>query len=225
MSFTITKEEMKIMKEITNVSPNITFRSDTLKVVADKGKMLVWWKWEKEIENNFDVYDTDKFITVLSNYQNPDIDYALKGDRVIKVLVSEDGSDVNKTEFSTSDPTLMASVPDIADFKKKLSSDPVKFTLSESDMLKIKKHSSTLNVEELKFQGNKLIAYNSDEPNGNKHTLTISPDKPIDVCAISVIRFNSMILSDYEVLIYDKAIMFKCTKLPIVYCIARMKNV
>lgn len=163
----LSNDTMNILKNFSSINTGIVFRQgNTLKTISTNKNVLAQANIGETIPSEFAVYDLSGFLTVLTMYDEPTLEF---GDK--KVIVSGVKSR-GKTDYRFCDSSLVASPPEkeIA-----MPQAEVSFELTEQDLSWVMKSSAILSSPNIAFisDGQKISAHTFDAKNDGASTNTM----------------------------------------------------
>lgn len=213
----LTPNTIEILTNFTSVCNNLQFKAgNVVKTKSQRGNIRAESVLDQTFPRDFAIYDLSRFISVLSLYKDPELDF--KNDYV---EIKED----NRTlKYVYTDPKMIVSV----DYTKNANLPPelTKFTLSEDQLGKILKASKLLNLPNLVITGSngKVTVTVTDIKNPT------SDEYVLDVCDTTEdfkLSFQRDVLvmlpQDYEVTVYTGPIT-KLSSDKVTYYLAALVN-
>jgi hypothetical protein len=195
-------ELLEVLNNYSNINANIVFNEGNIIRTISEGKNLMSrYETKQPFGKTFGIYDLSEFLSVLSLFEDPDIEFLEK-----TVQIS---SGNRKVEYFYSDIEMLTTQSkDI-----KMPSTDVSFIFTQEMMLDVKKAASVLGTKDLTIVGHpeesKIELIVSDLENKTSNIFNIFVDN-IDVDekfqAIYNIKNLEFIAGDYEVNISSKLI-------------------
>ena len=138
MTMKLSSETLGVLKNFASINSNIVFRGgNTIKTMSESKNILATANVAEEFPTDVGVYDLNEFLGVVSMFDDPDLDFY---DNYVRI-----GESGRAVQYFFSDPSILTSpTKDI-----QMPDPEVKFSLSESELVTIRKASSTLSVSDL----------------------------------------------------------------------------
>ena len=213
----LTLDTIEILNNFASVCNNLQFKAgDVVKTKSTRGTIRAEAKLNQSFPRDFAIYDLNRFISVLSLYKEPELDF--KNDYV---EIKED----NRTlRYVYTDSKMIVSV----DYSKGANLPPelTKFTLTAEHLSRALKAAKLLNLPNLVIQGEtgKVSLIVTDIKNAT------SDNYDIEVCDTTEnfkLTFQRDVLvmlpEDYEVTIYGGPIT-KLSSAKVTYYLAALVN-
>lgn len=212
----LSQKTISLLKNFATINPSIVFEEGTrLRTISEIKNVLADADIEENIPATFGIYDLNKFLGVVSNFDEPVLDIQDK-----YVNVTGEGSR-QKFKFFFSDPAnLTAPKADL-----NLPGEDITFELSASDLSAIKRAAQTLGAKDLVIEPTdndelNLTITDLKDNTANSSTLTIPGAYSKDSFKIIINTDNlKMIPGDYSVAISGK-ILTKFASDDVTYYIA-----
>jgi len=208
---------IQVLKNFSIINPSIMFeKGNVLSTISPQMTIMAKAKIDEEIEKDFGIFDLNRFLGVLSLFNDPDLNLH---DNYVKI--SDEKKSVN---FIFADPVTMVVPP-----KKELKvSDPyATFELSIDALQNVMKAASVLQLPDIAIESNgeRLLckAIDTKNPTNNSFEIDLQPEtKKFKV----VIPCNNLKLlnKDYNVSVMKGISRFISTDNEIEYYIAVAAN-
>ena len=196
------KETVEVLKNFAGINQGILIKEGnelrTMSVMKNVfGTAIIGDKFEKE----FAIYDLNEFLSTLSLFDAPDLDY---GSSHVDI-----SSGKSKVKYYYSAPSVIVSPP----FDKKISVKPgLTFKLTAGELEKTLKAAAVMKLKELEFSDEGLRAYNKQN-GGNQYTVKVDNIKGDLAGSKTLLIENIKFLSrDYQVTVGEKAVKFQTLK-------------
>lgn len=167
---------LKILKNFNDINKSIYFRKGSvLSTISPTKTILAKATVVEEFDRDFAIYDLGKFLSVLSMFQEPEIELQQN-----QLVVSKDK---NKVKYTYADPKNIVTPPDK---QIKLPSVDIQFTLTQEMYSAVSKAMSVLSLPEMGVVGKdgvlKLQAMNSKDPSADTYEVELGDtDKNFEV--------------------------------------------
>jgi hypothetical protein len=198
----LSENTVNVLRNFATINQGLVFKSgNTLRTVSKQQNVLAKATVTESFDNNFAIYDLNRFLAVLSSMNDPNLTV---GTGNVKIA-----SGTSKTTYGLSDETMVVSAPD-NDIS--VQNAEVKFTLTKDNLAQVLKLSGVLGLPNIAVRGNrkKISIAAVDVKN-----------QDAEFQFIFVTENFKMIPGDYEVQISSKGVAhFKSNKAPLEYWIA-----
>ena len=210
----LSENTVNVLRNFATINQGLVFKSgNTLRTVSKQQNVLAKATVKESFDNNFAIYDLNRFLAVLSSMSDPDLTV---GTGNVKIA-----SGTSKTTYGLSDETMVVSAPD-NDIS--VQNAEVKFTLTKDSLAQVLKLSGVLGLPNIAVRGNrkKISIAAVDVKNQDSDVFSVDVgDTDAEFQFIFVTENFKMIAGDYEVQISSKGVAhFKSKKDPLEYWIA-----
>ena len=210
----LSENTVNVLRNFATINQGLVFKSgNTLRTVSKQQNVLAKATVTESFDNNFAIYDLNRFLAVLSSMNDPDLTV---GTGNVKIA-----SGTSKTTYGLSDETMVVSAPD-NDIS--VQNAEVKFTLTKDRLAQVLKLSGVLGLPNIAVRGNrkKISIAAVDVKNQDSDVFSVDVgDTDAEFQFIFVTENFKMIAGDYEVQISSKGVAhFKSKKDPLEYWIA-----
>lgn len=210
----LSENTVNVLRNFATINQGLVFKSgNTLRTVSKQQNVLAKATVKESFDNNFAIYDLNRFLAVLSSMNDPDLTV---GTGNVKIA-----SGTSKTTYGLSDETMVVSAPD-NDIS--VQNAEVKFTLTKDSLAQVLKLSGVLGLPNIAVRGNrkKISIAAVDVKNQDSDVFSVDVgDTDAEFQFIFVTENFKMIAGDYEVQISSKGVAhFKSKKDPLEYWIA-----
>lgn len=164
----LSKETLTILKNYSSINSNILIKpGSTLKTVSPGMNILAEAKVQEEFDTDIAIWDLNKFLGVISLFQNPDLEFNEK-----YVDISNGMSSIR---YHYSDASLL----DVPKKEPKLPAESFSFDLNESSLNEMIKAANILQVNDLEIKGEdgKLGIFIHDNKNDTSNNFSIVIDE------------------------------------------------
>lgn len=211
----LSETTQKILKNYASINGSLLFKpGSVLKTINREGSVLASAKIEEDIPEEAGIYDLAKFISVISLFEEPNLDF--KGTHLVI------HQDKQKTKYTYADKSLLKTPPD----KEINFPEPdVELTVSEKHLSDVLKAAGVLKLPEIAFVGEDgkctLCAINQSDPSADSYSIELGETK--DTFRLMIKTENLvMIPGDYEVSLTSKGISkFKSKQLEYIIAVDR----
>jgi len=210
----LSENTVNVLRNFATINQGLVFKSgNTLRTVSKQQNVLAKATVTESFDNNFAIYDLNRFLAVLSSMNDPNLTV---GTGNVKIA-----SGTSKTTYGLSDETMVVSAPD-NDIS--VQNAEVKFTLTKDNLAQVLKLSGVLGLPNIAVRGNrkKISIAAVDVKNQDSDVFSVDVgDTDAEFQFIFVTENFKMIAGDYEVQISSKGVAhFKSKKDPLEYWIA-----
>ena len=210
----LSENTVNVLRNFATINQGLVFKSgNTLRTVSKQQNVLAKATVTESFDNNFAIYDLNRFLAVLSSMNDPDLTV---GTGNVKIA-----SGTSKTTYGLSDETMVVSAPD-NDIS--VQNAEVKFTLTKDNLAQVLKLSGVLGLPNSAVRGNrkKISIAAVDVKNQDSDVFSVDVgNTDAEFQFIFVTENFKMIAGDYEVQISSKGVAhFKSKKDPLEYWIA-----
>jgi hypothetical protein len=164
---------LQVLKNFSSINPSILFRAgNTLKTITPTKTILAQANLEQEFPSQFAIYDLNRFLSVISLFDDPELDIGNKS-----VIVHAGRKRVN---YVFADPNTIVAPKD--DKEIKFPASDVSFELSNEILLDVTKALGVLRHPEIAIVGDEdtisLKTINSKDPTSDVYSVELgSTDK------------------------------------------------
>ena len=206
-----------ILKNFSEINTNILIKPGSeLNTISTMKNILAKATINESFDKEFGIYDLNEFLSVVSSLDKPELTLQEK-----HMTISTEGSR-SKVKYFYSDPSVIVSpTKDV-----KMPESDVTFTLSESNLVQLRKMAAILSSPDLALVGTKdgdVVLKVCDKKNdtSNKFDIVVGENATANYTFYFKVENLKMISGDYDVAVSSKSIAhFTNTKLPIQYWIA-----
>ena len=206
-----------ILKNFSEINTNILIKPGSeLNTISTMKNILAKATINESFDKEFGIYDLNEFLSVVSSLDKPELTLQEK-----HMTISTEGSR-SKVKYFYSDPSVIVSpTKDV-----KMPESDVTFTLSESNLVQLRKMAAILSSPDLALVGTKdgdVVLKVCDKKNdtSNKFDIVVGENATANYTFYFKVENLKMISGDYDVAVSSKSIAhFTNTKLPIEYWIA-----
>tara|TARA_Y100001938_G_C7920840_1_gene344388 strand:- start:17 stop:706 length:690 start_codon:yes stop_codon:yes gene_type:complete len=215
-------ETREILKNFSTINANLVVKPGSIiSTMAETKTCLATATLAESFNNEFGLYDLNEFLSAMSMFDDPELDFAddnlsvsiKQGSRSVKYFLSD-----TTTLTSPSKPVVMPSTE-------------VQFVLSADEIASIRKASSALGASDMIISngdvGVRITVTNSNDNTSNQYNVEVAASQvPSENFKLILSIPNLKIIpGDYAITLSSKLIShFKHTTRPIEYWIAVEKN-
>ena len=190
----------EILKNFSEINPNLKITpGKEIKTISTMKNILATAGVEEEFPQDIAIYDLSEFLGMLSLFNKPVFDFDEK-----HMTINEEGTSTKSKYYFADESILTTPQKDV-----KMPTTEVEFTLTETDLSKVKKAASMLQLPDIAFKaiGNDIIMSAIDKKNDTANTYDVkvgTTDKKFDF-HFKTEHFK-MLPGDYNVYISSKLI-------------------
>ena len=206
-----------ILKNFSEINTNILIKPGSeLNTISTMKNILAKATINENFDKEFGVYDLNEFLSVVSSLDKPELTLQEK-----HMTISAEGSR-SKVKYFYSAPSVIVSPTKEVNMPE----SDVTFTLSESNLVQLRKMAAILSSPDLALVGTKggdVVLKVCDKKNdtSNKFDIVVGENATANYTFYFKVEILKMISGDYDVAVSSKSIAhFTNTKLPIQYWIA-----
>ena len=206
-----------ILKNFSEINTNILIKPGSeLNTISTMKNILAKATINENFDKEFGVYDLNEFLSVVSSLDKPELTLQEK-----HMTISAEGSR-SKVKYFYSDPSVIVSPTKEVNMPE----SDVTFTLSESNLVQLRKMAAILSSPDLALVGTKggdVVLKVCDKKNdtSNKFDIVVGENATANYTFYFKVENLKMISGDYDVAVSSRSIAhFTNTKLPIQYWIA-----
>jgi len=190
---------INVLKNFAKINPSIVIQEgNTLKTISPTKTIMAKANVSTDFSKRFAIYNLDRFISTLSLFNNPELDFK---DKFVNI------SDENKNiHYTYADESTINKAPE-KDIK--LPSVDVSFTLTNENLKDVEKGSGVLGLPEIVVMGDgkkiSLQAADTKNPSGDVYSIVIGETDKV-FKAVFKSENIKIIPGEYEVSICSKGI-------------------
>lgn len=211
----LSENTKEILKNFSEINPNLKINpGKELKTISTMKNILATAQVSEEFPQDISIYDLNEFLGVMSLFNKPTFAFDDKS-----LSINEEGTST-KSKYYFAD----ASVLTVPQKDVKMPEAEVKFTLTETDLTKVKKAAAMLQLPDISIscEGGDILLSAIDKKNDTANNFSIkvgTSDKKFDFHFKT--EHLKMLPGDYEIAISSKLISnFKHKSKPIQYWVA-----
>jgi len=142
----LSEDTLNVLRNFSAINPSLVFRQgNVIRTISKQENILARATVNDSFDNNFTIYDLNRFLSVLSSMEDPSIEV----DNPNSLLISDSAA---KVRYGLSDEVLVVSPPqnDI-----ELSNANIKFRLDSSTFTQIFKMAGVMGLPNIVVRGNR----------------------------------------------------------------------
>ena len=214
----LSSETLSVLKNFSAINSNVVIRpGQTLKTMSEAKNIMASATVSESFPDEFGIYDLNEFLSVVSMFENPTLDF----DSSMKFVSIVDGKRSVKYFFSD---TSILTTP-----SKDITMPPceLKFNLSADDLSALRKAASALGVSDVVVSEGKATVTDVKDNTSNSFSIDLDVVQNPSESYSFVFNINNFKLlnGDYEVSVSSKLIShFKNQGVEVEYYIALEKS-
>lgn len=195
----ISKRTVEVLKNLQTINPSIVVKpGNTLSTVTKLKNILATIEVDEHFDTEFAIYDLSRFLGLLSLSNDPEVEF---GKTALQI-----SSGKNTIDYTYAEPSNIIQPPNNA---IELPSVDVSFSLGDSELQKILKAASIMQLPNLAFYGDGskvyLKAFSEKDPSSNVSKVELGEtDKTFS--AIFKVEYFKMLPNDYDIEVCSKGI-------------------
>jgi len=196
----LSEQTLTILKNFATINPSVVFKPGSeLRTISPQKTVMAIASITDEFPIQACIYDTSRFLSMCSLYENPEIDF-----QDSKVCYIKDGK--RKTKYVFADISMVIVPPEK---EINVPSEDVKVNVGWNDIQSVLKAAGVLNLPEIAFVGRDGVCYisavDSANPTSDNHEIEIGATD--DTFQLVIKTENLKLLpQDYKVTLCSKGI-------------------
>jgi len=196
----LSEQTLTILKNFATINPSVVFKPGSeLRTISPQKTVMAIASITDEFPIQACIYDTSRFLSMCSLYENPEIDF-----QDSKVCYIKDGK--RKTKYVFADISMVIVPPEK---EINVPSEDVKVNVAWDDIQSVLKAAGVLNLPEIAFVGRDGVCYisavDSANPSSDNHEIEIGATD--DTFQLVIKTENLKLLpQDYKVTLCSKGI-------------------
>ena len=196
----LSEQTLTILKNFATINPSVVFKPGSeLRTISPQKTVMAIASITDEFPIQACIYDTSRFLSMCSLYENPEIDF-----QDSKVCYIKDGK--RKTKYVFADISMVIVPPEK---EINVPSEDVKVNVAWDDIQSVLKAAGVLNLPEIAFVGRDGVCYisavDSANPTSDNHEIEIGATD--DTFQLVIKTENLKLLpQDYNVTLCSKGI-------------------
>lgn len=195
----ISKRTIEVLKNFQTINPSIVVKKgNTLSTVTKLKNILATVEVDEHFDTEFAIYDLSRFLGLLSLSDDPEVSF---GDNALKI-----SSGKNTIDYTYAEPSNIMQPPSKS---IELPTVDVSFVLGDSELQKVLKAASIMQLPNIAFYGDGekvyLKAFSEKDPSSNISKVELGEtDKTFS--AIFKVEYFKMLPNDYSIEVSSKGI-------------------
>ncbi len=211
----LTNETINVLKNFSTINQNLVIKEGSdISTMSAMKNIIAKATVEEKFAKEFAIYDLNEFLSALSLFSNPNLDF--NDDYVV---ITEDGSSGKSLKYWYSDPSVVTSPTK----EVTMPSTEIKFNLSSDTLSEVTKAASVIGVPDMVLESGELRVTDKKNDTANSYsTQVIDNDDTAENYKFWFKVENLKLLpGSYDVQVSEKKISyFKNSNLDIEYFIA-----
>ena len=211
----LTNETINVLKNFSTINQNLVIKEGSdISTMSAMKNIIAKATVEEKFAKEFAIYDLNEFLSALSLFSNPNLDF--NDDYVV---ITEDGSSGKSLKYWYSDPSVVTSPTK----EVTMPSTEIKFNLSSDTLSEVTKAASVIGVPDMVLESGELRVTDKKNDTANSYsTQVIDSDDTTEKYKFWLKVENLKLLpGSYDVQVSEKKISyFKNSNLDIEYFIA-----
>ena len=211
----LTNETINVLKNFSTINQNLVIKEGSdISTMSAMKNIIAKATVEEKFAKEFAIYDLNEFLSALSLFSNPNLDF--NDDYVV---ITEDGSSGKSLKYWYSDPSVVTSPTK----EVTMPSTEIKFNLSSDTLSEVTKAAAVIGVPDMVLESGELRVTDKKNDTANSYsTKVIDNDDTAEAYKFWFKVENLKLLpGNYDVQVSEKKISyFKNSNLDIEYFIA-----
>ena len=211
----LTNETINVLKNFSTINQNLVIKEGSdISTMSAMKNIIAKATVEEKFAKEFAIYDLNEFLSALSLFSNPNLDF-----NDDSVVITEDGSSGKSLKYWYSDPSVVTSPTK----EVTMPSTEIKFNLSSDTLSEVTKAASVIGVPDMVLESGELRVTDKKNDTANSYsTQVIDNDDTAENYKFWFKVENLKLLpGSYDVQVSEKKISyFKNSNLDIEYFIA-----
>ena len=211
----LSEQTVSILKNFSTINQNLVIKQGSeISTMSAMKNIVSKSKVEETFPVEFAIYDLNEFLSALSLFQNPDLDFQEN-----YVVITEAGSNSKSLKYWYSEPSVVTTPSK----EVTMPSVDVEFPMNSGILSEVQKAAAVIGAPDMVLEDDELRV--TDKKNDTANSYSTSLDTKSDDDASYKFWFKvenlKLLPGDYDVQVSEKRIShFQNTKLPIEYFIA-----
>ena len=211
----LTNETINVLKNFSTINQNLVIKEGSdISTMSAMKNIIAKATVEEKFAKEFAIYDLNEFLSALSLFSNPNLDF--NDDYVV---ITEDGSSGKSLKYWYSDPSVVTSPTK----EVTMPSTEIKFNLSSDTLSEVTKAASVIGVPDMVLESGELRVTDKKNDTANSYSTQVidSDDTAENYKFWFKVENLKLLPGSYDVQVSEKKISyFKNSNLDIEYFIA-----
>ena len=211
----LTNETINVLKNFSTINQNLVIKEgSSISTMSAMKNIIAKATVEEKFEKEFAIYDLNEFLSALSLFTNPNLDF--NDDYVV---MTEDGSNGKKLKYWYSDPSVVTSPTK----EVTMPSSEIQFNLSSDTLSEVTKAAAVIGVPDMVLESGELRVTDKKNDTANSYSTQVvqSNDEAENYKFWFKVENLKLLQGSYDVQVSAKKISyFKNSNFDIEYFIA-----
>jgi hypothetical protein len=197
----ISKKTLEILKNYASINSNILVNAgNTITTISPVKNVLAEAKVEEKFDTSFGIWDLNKFLGVVSLFNDPEFEFE---DKYVKII----GDKGSAVKYYYCEPKLLT----VPTKKINMPESVISFTLTQKNFAELQKASSVLQVSDIVVRNNdgtiEMTALDKADAGSNTYSIQVGEyDGSNDFEMFFKIENLKLLAGDYDVEICEKVV-------------------
>jgi hypothetical protein len=161
----LTNETINVLKNFSTINQNLVIKEgSSISTMSAMKNIVAKATVEEKFEKEFAIYDLNEFLSALSLFTNPNLDF--NDDYVV---MTEDGSNGKKLKYWYSDPSVVTSPTK----EVTMPSSEIQFNLSSDTLSEVTKAAAVIGVPDMVLESGELRVTDKKNDTANSYSTQV----------------------------------------------------
>ena len=161
----LTNETINVLKNFSTINQNLVIKEgSSISTMSAMKNIVAKATVEEKFEKEFAIYDLNEFLSALSLFSNPNLDF--NDDYVV---MTEDGSNGKKLKYWYSDPSVVTSPTK----EVTMPSSEIEFNLSSDTLSEVTKAAAVIGVPDMVLESGELRVTDKKNDTANSYSTQV----------------------------------------------------
>ena len=161
----LTNETINVLKNFSTINQNLVIKEgSSISTMSAMKNIIAKATVEEKFEKEFAIYDLNEFLSALSLFTNPNLDF--NDDYVV---MTEDGSNGKKLKYWYSDPSVVTSPTK----EVTMPSSEIQFNLSSDTLSEVTKAAAVIGVPDMVLESGELRVTDKKNDTANSYSTQV----------------------------------------------------
>ncbi len=161
----LTNETINVLKNFSTINQNLVIKEgSSISTMSAMKNIIAKATVEEKFEKEFAIYDLNEFLSALSLFTNPNLDF--NDDYVV---MTEDGSNGKKLKYWYSDPSVVTSPTK----EVTMPSSEIEFNLSSDTLSEVTKAAAVIGVPDMVLESGELRVTDKKNDTANSYSTQV----------------------------------------------------
>jgi hypothetical protein len=167
----LTNETINVLKNFSTINQNLVIKEgSSISTMSAMKNIIAKATVEEKFEKEFAIYDLNEFLSALSLFTNPNLDF---NDNY--VVMTEDGSNGKKLKYWYSDPSVVTSPTK----EVTMPSTEIEFNLSSDTLSEVTKAAAVIGVPDMVLESGELRVTDKKNDTANSYSTVVIDNNDI----------------------------------------------